>query len=138
MNQLKNIFIVILMSLCAFVFAQEDSQSYHGKRMSADSSTFEVVFISTKEGKIVLGFSMPINPQSFTADNIILNGKPLSKDTEIKFNKTGKIVAITASVPSGTQSVLALNKILSFDNQTLEVSEFKELIPEDVKHYVLR
>ena len=106
--------------------------------MSTDSSTFEVVFISTKEGKIVLGFSMPINPQSFTADNIILNGKPLNKDTEIKFNKTGKIVAITATVPSGTQSVLALNKILSFDNQTLETSEFTELVPEDVKHYVLR
>lgn len=143
MNKLKIVFITLLMSLCTVLAAQEtissgDSQSYHGKRMSADSSTFEVVFISTKEGKIVLGFSMPINPQSFTADNIILNGKPLSKDTEIKFNKTGKIVAITASVPSGTQSVLALNKILSFDNQTLEVSEFKELIPEDVKHYVLR
>ena len=143
MNKLKIVFITLLMSLCTVLAAQGtissgDSQSYHGKRMSTDSSTFEVVFISTKEGKIVLGFSMPINPQSFTADNIILNGKPLNKDTEIKFNKTGKIVAITATVPSGTQSVLALNKVLSFDNQTLETSEFKELVPEDVKHYVLR
>ena len=143
MNKLKIIFVSILMGLCTVLAAQEaistgDSQSYHGKRMTTDSSTFEVVFISTKEEKIVLGFSMPINPQSFKAENILLNGKPLNKDTEIKFNKTGKIVAITAAVPSGTESVLAIKEVRSFDNQALEISEFKELVSEDVKHYSLR
>jgi len=135
MNQLKNIFIVILMSLCAFVFAQEDSQSYHGKRMSSNQTSFEIVFISTENAIIQLGFSIPVNPQSVKAENIILNGRPLSQDTTIKFNKTGKIVEINAALPSGVTSVLAINEVRSFDDQELETSELTELIPGETIEY---
>ena len=135
MNQLKNIFIVILMSLCAFVFAQEDSQSYHGKRMSSNQTSFEIVFISTENAIIQLGFSIPVNPQSVKAENIILNGRPLSQDTTIKFNKTGKIVEINAALPSGVKSVLAINEVRSFDDQELETSELTELIPGETIEY---
>ena len=135
MNQLKNIFIVILMSLCAFVFAQEDSQSYHGKRMSSNQTSFEIVFISTENAIIQLGFSIPVNPQSVKAENIILNGRPLSQDTTIKFNKTGKIVEINAALPSGVTSVLTINEVRSFDDQELETSELTELIPGETIEY---
>ena len=135
MNQLKNIFIVILMSLCAFVFAQEDSQSYHGKRMSSNQTSFEIVFISTENAIIQLGFSIPVNPQSVKAENIILNGRPLSQDTTIKFNKTGKIVEINAALPSGVTSVLTINEVRSFDDQELEISELTELIPGETIEY---
>ena len=135
MNQLKNIFIVILMSLCAFVFAQEDSQSYHGKRMSSNQTSFEIVFISTENAIIQLGFSIPVNPQSVKAENIILNGRPLSQDTTIKFNKTGKIVEINAALPSVVTSVLTINEVRSFDDQELETSELTELIPGETIEY---
>ena len=131
MNQLKNIFIVILMSLCAVVCAQE---SYHGMRVSSDSSTFEIVFVSTENEMIQLGFSIPVNPNSFKAENISLNGSPLAAGTPIKFNKTGKIIEITKSLPAG-ESVLALKEILSFDNQTIASVELDGLRPGETKDY---
>jgi hypothetical protein len=107
MNQLKKIFIVILMGVCAVLAAQSDSQSYHGKRMS-NGSAFEIVFISTENGIIQLGFSIPVNPQSVRPENIFLNGNPLNNNTAIKFNKTGKIVEIGTALPAGVVSVLVI------------------------------
>ena len=132
MKKIKLIFALILMTLCVFLSAQE---SYHGMRVSSDSSAFELVFISTENGIIQLGFSIPVNPNSFKAVNITLNGAPLDNDTPIKFNKTGKIVEITMPLPSGVESVLTLKEILSFDNQTLESTVLNGLKPNETKDY---
>lgn len=137
MNQLKKIFIVILMGLCAVLAAQSDSQSYHGKRMS-NGSAFEIVFISTENGIIQLGFSIPVNPQSVRAENIFLNGNPLNKNTAIKFNKTGKIVEIGTALPAGVVSVLVIREVRSFDDQELETEELDELVPDETIEYSLR
>ena len=138
MKKIRLIFTAILLTLCVFAFSQENSQSYHGMRMTSDQSTFEVVFISTENGTIQLGFSIPVNPSSIKAENIILNGTPLSKETPIKFNKTGKIVEITKTLPTGVESVLTLNEILSFDNQTLAITELDGLVPGELKNYSLK
>ena len=139
MNRLKTFFILILISLCAVLAAQSsDSTSYHGKRVGTNQTPFEIVFISTENGIIQLGFSIPVNPQSLKPENILLNKKPLSKDTAIKFNKTGKVVEIEASLPSGVESVLQINEVRSFDDQTLETSELNELVPGATKEYSLR
>jgi len=139
MNRLKIFFVLILISVCAVLVAQSsDSQSYHGKRVSSNQTPFEIVFISTENGIIQLGFSIPVNPQSLKPENIYLNRKPLNKDTTIKFNKTGKIVEISATLPSGVESVLAINEVRSFDDQTLETSELTELVPGETKEYSLK
>ena len=133
---MKKIFVaLILMTLSVFLFAQESSQSYHGMRVTSDSSAFEIVFISTENGIIQLGFSIPVNPSSFRAENIILNGTPLAADTPIKFNKTGKIVEISMTLPAGIESVLKVKEILSFDNQPLEITELDGLKPGELKNY---
>ena len=143
MKKRNIVFVSILITLCVFLFAQEkdaalnNSQSYHGMRVNSDSA-FEVVFVSTENGIIQLGFSVPVNPNSFKAENIILNGKSLTKDTPIKFNKTGKVVEIAMTLPAGADSVLSFKDILSFDNQTLANPELKELKPGEVKHYSLK
>ncbi len=144
MNKIKFFFLITFLAFCSVFYAQDssntasDSQSFHGKRMSSDQANFEVVFISTEREGILLGFSKPVNPQSFTAEDILLNGNPLAKDTELKFNKTGKFLKIEKNLPADQTSVLAFTKILSFDNQSLETSEFTELKAGEVKHYSLR
>jgi hypothetical protein len=137
MNQLKKIFIVILMGVCAVLAAQSDSQSYHGKRMS-NGSAFEIVFISTENGIIQLGFSIPVNPQSVRPENIFLNGNPLNNNTAIKFNKTGKIVEIGTALPAGVVSVLVIREVRSFDDQELETEELDELVPDETIEYSIR
>lgn len=131
MKRIKLLFVSILMMLCVCLSAQE---AYHGMRVSSDSSTFEIVFVSTENEIIQLGFSIPVNPNSFKAENITLNGSPLAAGTPIKFNKTGKIVEITKSLPAG-ESVLALKEILSFDNQTIASVELDGLRPGETKDY---
>lgn len=138
MNQLKKIFIVVLMGLCAVLAAQSDSQSYHGKRMNSNGSAFEIVFISTENGIIQLGFSIPVNPQSVRPENIFLNGNPLNNNTAIKFNKTGKIVEIGAALPAGVVSVLVIREVRSFDDQELETEELDELVPDETIEYSIR
>ena len=143
MKKIKIVFALILMILCVFLFAQEkdnaqNSQSYHGMRVSSDQSAFEIVFVSTENGIIQLGFSLPVNPNSFKPENILLNGKALTKETPIKFNKTGKLVEITMPLPASAESNLVLKDIVSFDNQTLASTELTGLKPGEIKHYSVK
>ncbi len=140
MKKMRIIVASILMALCIFLFAQDrdtaqNSQSYHGMRMSSDQSAFEIVFVSTENGIIQLGFSIPVNPNSFKAENIILNGSSLPGNTPIKFNKTGKIVEISKTLPDGMESELILNDIISYDNQTLVTTNLNGLRPGELTNY---
>lgn len=140
MKKIRIIVASVLMALCVFLFAQDNnsaqnSQSYHGMRVSTDQSDFEVVYASSESGILQLGFSIPVNPQSFKAENISLNGSPLANSTPIKFNKTGKIVEITMDLPAESESVLSLSGILSYDNQPLANTELAGLKANETVHY---
>lgn len=108
--------------------SKKDTQSFNGMRVSSSHEQFQVVLIESKEESLRITFNIPVDPKTFTSQNILIDGSPLNEATELKFNKTGKMLEIKFSLLRGKNSTLEFKDVKSFDGETLLVSSFSDLL----------
>ena len=71
-------------------------------------------------------FNQSVNPHSFTADSILVNGEAIFSDKKPAFNKKGDTVKI--SLPNENEIFsLKIQNIESFDGKKLESVELKDI-----------
>lgn len=111
-------------------------QSFNGMRISPTQDPFQVVLIESTKNMVAVTFNIPINPASFTQENILINDEPLSKSNKIRFNKNGKHFEIMTELSVGTRFTLEFTDIQSYDGKKLAVTKFYSLLPWTSTEYL--
>lgn len=111
------------------------TMSYNGMRLCKDHDSFQVVLIESTSESILVTFNIPVNPSSFKRKNIFINDEELDSSSEIRFNKTGKILEIKTKLLVGTRFNLEFKDAKSYDREKLTVSRFESLLPWTTTEY---
>lgn len=109
--------------------AEAEVQLYHGSRLLVTDEPFSVVEVIVTQKAIRFIFNMPIDPRTFTAKSIFLNGKPLAEKTGIRFNRSGKLIECALALPKNADSNIEFKNAKSFDGKQLLQTEFFGLRP---------
>ena len=97
---------------------------YRGNRTLSDGEMFTLQNVKSEcseNGEILLEitFTQSVNPRSFTADSILINGEKISSKTKFSFNKKGDTIKI--QIPAkGEQFLLSIQNVESFDGTKIE------------------
>lgn len=110
--------------------------NFNGRRMSRHEGNFSMIGVRLEEfgGQIVFSayFNEPIDTNSIHHKNILLNEIPLSKETEIFFNKARRMLRFTVqesefSTADGVPSSLKIMHVKSFSGKSMKPTEIKNL-----------
>ena len=100
---------------------------YRGTRTLSDGEQFTIQNVKsqrTTNGEMVLEltFNQSINPRSFNASSILLNGEKLSSRIKFTFNKKGDTIKV--AVPAKDDNIsLIIQDVESFDGTKIEPME---------------
>lgn len=124
MKRIASLFLILSVVLTQ-AFCQSSSQKnsvpYHGMRLENNQKGFSITSVSKNANRINVNFSSPVNPQSITKSNILINGKAISAspyNAQIRFDRSGRSMEIelACQAPSGT---LSINGAKSFNGENL-------------------
>jgi len=97
---------------------------YRGARTISESDEFTLQNIKSErtganEFTIEITFNQSVNPRSFTANSILVDGQEIPSKTKFTFNKKGDTIKV--SVPSKNENFsLSIQNVESFDGTKIE------------------
>lgn len=97
---------------------------YRGNRILLGDGDFALQNIKTERINsdtvaLEVTFSQSVNPRTFTANSIFIDGKAISSKTKFSFNKKGDTIKVSLSVPN-ENFTLMIKDVESFDGTVLE------------------
>lgn len=97
---------------------------YRGSRVLLNDSAFDLQNIKTERSgentvNLEITFSQSVNPRTFSADSILVDGKAISSKTKFSFNKKGDTIKLTVPVQSGTFNLM-IKDVESFDGTVID------------------
>lgn len=79
----KRVFLILMILSFVSPVCADRHSSYYEKQ------NFYIEECEREDGKISIEFSIPVQPESVTRENIRINGLPLPKNIQIFFNRRG-------------------------------------------------
>lgn len=118
---------VVLTQVFGQATAQRNSVPYHGMRLENNQKGFSITSVSKNANRITVSFSSPVNPQSISKSNILINGKAISSspyNAQIRFDRSGRSMEIEleCQAPSGN---ISINGVKSFNGENLSPNTAK-------------
>lgn len=104
---------------------------YRGSRVLAGDDNFSLQKIKTERMssssvRVEITFNQSVNPRSFTADSILVDGNAIPAKTKFSFNKKGDTMKVSVPVRNGSFN-LTIQNITSFDGTVIEPIEVKNI-----------
>lgn len=137
----NSVFITLLFFSFTLLFAAPDSdfhkrghKNFHGKRMMKEDGEFRLLYVraAAVPGYYNFGvvFSQPVNPDSITSDNFLMNGNIIPLEN-IRFSKNYRTVDFFVKADA---LILPGRNNTAYDNTRLnEQIEPDELIIKDIE-----